>query len=413
MTERNWAGTHEYGAAAIHRPATVEELQAIVARAPRIRALGSRHSFTAIADSDELVRVDGLSPAITVGDDRSHVSVAAGVRYGELARRLVPEGLAVHNLASLPHISIAGAVATATHGSGEALGNLATAVRAISLVTSDGEELHVSRGDQDFDGLVVNLGALGVVTRVTLDVVPAYDVQQRVYERLPLGRLLEHFDEIMGSGYSVSVFTRLEPVAEQVWVKRLAGEQAPEDVFGAAPARVERHPLAGMDAAHTTAQLDAPGASWDRLPHFRMDFTPSAGDEIQSEYLLPRAHAVPALEALHDVGTEIRPLVQVCEIRTVARDALWLSPQYEQDTVGVHFTWLPDRVGVERALKVVESALSPFAPRPHWGKLFLLGHEELRDRYERLDDFRSLAERLDPRGAFRNPWLDRHVLGPA
>ena len=398
---RNWAGTYEYRARTVHRPDSLEELQEIVARAPRIRVLGTRHSFSDIGDSDELVALDGLPDDVEVSGGT--VTVPGHIRYGDLAERLKAEGLALHNLGSLPHISVAGAIATATHGSGT--GNLATAVAALELVTSTGELVTARRGDPDFDGIVVSLGALGAVTRVTLDVEPAYEIRQRVFEGLPWDAV----PDVFGAAYSVSVFTRWGEAADQVWVK--ARGEPPQELAGARPATADVHPLPGMDPVHCTRQLGVPGAWSDRLPHFQLGFTPSAGEEIQSEYLVPREHLAAAVEAVRGLAGAVRPALQVTELRTVSADRLWMSPQYEQDTVGIHFTWKREPELVSRLIAAVELALSPFAPRPHWGKLFLAGAATIADRYERLADFRALTERLDPRGAFRNDWLERHVLG--
>jgi alditol oxidase len=403
----NWAGTHSYRAQRLQRPASVEELREIVARAPRVRVLGSRHSFTDIADSAELVSLEALPADVAV--EGGSVSVSAGLRYGELAEALQAEALALHNLASLPHISVAGAVATATHGSGDANGNLATAVAALELVTSEGEVVRVARGDEDFDGMVVGLGALGAVTRIVLDAEPTYEVAQRVFEGLAWEELFAHLDAITGCGYSVSVFTRWGEVADQVWVK--SRTDPPEELFGARPATVERHPILGLDPVNCTAQLGVPGPWFDRLPHFRMGFTPSNGDELQSEYHLPRRHTVAAIEAMRGLAGTIRPLLQVSELRTIAADRLWMSPQYEQDTMAIHFTWAPEQGAVERALVDVEAALAPFGARPHWGKVFVADAAAIAGLYERLPDFEALLERFDPRAAFRNDWLERHVLG--
>jgi alditol oxidase len=407
---RNWAGTYEYRARTVHRPQTLEQLQEIVARATRVRVLGSRHSFSDIGDSAELVSLDALPADVSVDRAAGTVTCGGAVRYGELADALHAEGLALHNLASLGHICVAGAIATATHGSGEASGNLATAVAALELVNSDGEPLTAARGDEDFDGLVVGLGALGAVTRVTLDVEPAYEVAQRVYEGLAWDALLEHFDEITACGDSVSVFTLWDGIAGSVWVKARA-DSPRDELFGALPADGERHPIPGLDPVHCTRQQGVPGRWADRLPHFQMGFTPSVGEEIQSEYLIPREHALGAIEAVRALGDAVRPALQVCEIRTIAADRLWLSPQYGQDTVGFHFTWKREPELVARLVAALEVALAPFAPRPHWGKLFLAGAATIADRYERLPEFARLVERLDPRGAFRNDWLERHVLG--
>jgi xylitol oxidase len=401
----------------IHAPATREGVQEIVAAAPHIRVLGSRHSFTDIADSTELVTLEHLPAHIVVDRVAMTVTCSGGLRYGDLALELAREGLALANLASLPHIAVAGAVSTATHGSGDRNGNLATAVAALEIVTSDGTAVFVARGDPDFDGLVVGLGAVGALTRVTLDVEPDYQVRQRVFEGLEWSDLFEHFDAITSSGYSVSVFTRWGENVDQVWIKiradsaRLAS--VPDDgLFGAVPSTQHRHPILGLDPVNCTPQLGVAGPWADRLPHFRMGFTPSAGEELQSEYLVHRSDAVAAIEAVRGVAAAVRPVIRVSEIRTIAADALWMSPQYGRDTVALHFTWTPEPAAVRRALAEVERVLAPFQARPHWGKLFLAGAGEIAPLYERHGDFVALLDRIDPRGAFRNDWLRRHVLGP-
>lgn len=413
MSWTNWSGNYTYRARRIHTPATLEQLQETIAALPRVRVLGSRHSFTDIADSAELVTLDGLAPDIVIDREDMTVSVTGAVRYGELVPELAREGLALANLASLPHISVAGAVATATHGSGDRNGNLATAVVRLELVTSDGELVRVARGDRDFEGMVVSLGSTGAMTRVALAVEPAYEVRQRVFEGLRWDALLAHLDEITSSGYSVSAFTRFGDGLE-VWVKSRVdepSERVVDELFGAPAAREQRHPIPGQDPVNATAQLGSPGPWSERLPHFRMGFKPSSGAEIQSEYIVARRDAGGAIEAMRSVVEPFRPLIQVCEIRSVAADALWMSPQYGQDTVAFHFTWIRDQVAVESALAVLEDALARLGARPHWGKLFVARADTIRHLYDRLPDFAALLERLDPRGAFRNDWLESRVLG--
>jgi xylitol oxidase len=393
----------------VHRPSTLEELQEIVAAARQVRAVGSRHSFNDIADAEEQVTLSALPADVVVDRDAATVSFGAGLTYGELAGALEREGVALHNLASLPDISVAGAVATATHGSGDANRNLATAVAALEFVTSSGELVTAARGDTDFEGMVVGLGALGIVTRLTLDVEPAYEVRQRVFEDLAWDALFEHFDAITGSGYSVSVLSYLGDSVDQVWVRSRVTEEPEvvrDDLFGARPATVDRHPILGLDPVNCTPQLGRPGPWSARLPYFRMGFTPSAGEELQSEYLVGREQAGAAIEAVRALADRIRPVLHVCELRTIAADRLWMSPQYERDCVGIHFTWALEPEAVVNVLADLEPALAPFDPRPHWGKLFLHA-----PRYERLPDFARLAERFDPRGAFRNAWLEARVLG--
>ena len=311
-----------------------------------------------------MISLEALPADVVVEGDS--VTCSAGLTYGALAQSL--DGLALHNLASLPHISLAGAVATATHGSGDGNGNLATAVRALELLTSDGEVRRLARGDEDFAGAVVHLGALGVVTRITLDAEPAFEVRQRVFEHLSWDALFAHFDEITAAAYSVSVFTRWGEAVDTVWLKSRAEERL--ELFDARPATVDRHPIMELDPVNCSPQLGVAGPWWDRLPHFRMGFTPSAGDEIQSEYHVPREHAVDALRALRGLATRIVPRLQVTELRTVAADELWLSPQYERDTLGIHFTWKPveltrpaggdrDRAGAVRLPRALGQGVRP------------------------------------------------------
>ncbi|HEU4913085.1 MAG TPA: D-arabinono-1,4-lactone oxidase [Actinomycetes bacterium] len=414
MTDRttNWAGNLTYRARRVHRPTSLDELRGTVASSDRIRALGTRHSFSAVADTTgDLVDMTGLPTTAELDRDRRQVRVSGGTRYGFLAAYLHDHGFALHNLGSLPHISVAGACATATHGSGDRNGNLATAVSALELVTATGDVVSLDRGSPDFAGAVVSLGALGVVTQLTLDVEPAYDVEQYVYDRLPAESLRAHLDEIFAAAYSVSVFTtwRHEHL-DQVWLKRRTGHHVPPVTWhGATLADGPRHPLPGMPATFCTEQGGVPGPWHQRLPHFRLEFTPSAGDELQSEYLVPRQHAVAALDAVAGLRRQVAGVVQVCEVRTVASDELWLSPSFGRDSVGIHFTWRPDLPAVMPVLAALDDALAPFDPRPHWGKLFTTDPGTLRARYPRADDFVRLAHRYDPDGTFRNDFLDTYL----
>lgn len=404
MTGTNWAGNVQYSARAHHRPSTLDELRRLVAGADRVRAVGTGHSFNRLGDTTgEQVSVAGLPPTVALDRDRGTVTVAAGLRYGDLATALHAEGYAVANLASLPHISVAGAVATATHGSGPAHGNLATAVAALELVTADGDLLTVDRADPRFAGLVVHLGALGVVTRLTLDVVPAFEVRQ--YVRLGLPR--EALDDALDSAYSASVFTGWRsPRFDQVWLKQRADQPPPPaDWLDTRAADTPRHPVPGMPAQNCTEQLGVPGPWHERLPHFRLGFTPSSGDELQSEWHLARSDGPAALAALDPAAERIAAVLQVCELRTVAADGLWLSPNHERDSLAVHFTWVGDPAAVAPVLAEVEERLAPFAPRPHWGKLFT---RDPAAAYPRHDDFHALLREFDPAGKFRTALLDRY-----
>ena len=307
---------------------------------------------------------------------------------------------------------MAGACATGTHGSGPANQNLSAAVTGLELVTADGDIVELDRGDGTFPGAVVHLGALGAVTRLILEVVPSFELSQRVYEDLPLDVLDDHFAAIMAGGYSVSMFTDWRaPRLTQLWFKSLAEDGTPpvaeEPWFTAAPAPSARNPVPGLPAGNSTAQLGEPGPWFERLPHFRPEFTPSAGDELQTEYLLPAGHAVDAIHALQQAGDRIAPVLRISEIRTIAGDDLWLSPCYHQDSVAFHFTWRPDTAAVLPVVSLVERQLAPFGPRPHWGKIFTTPAAELAGRYDRLPDFLDLARHYDPAGKFRNAYTAR------
>jgi xylitol oxidase len=413
----NWAGNVRYRAARRHAPRSVEEVQEIVRSTERVRAIGSRHSFSDVADtSGDLLSLEEMPRVVDVDADSRTVRIDGAIRYGELGPVLEAAGLALHNLASLPHISVAGACATATHGSGDRLGNLATAVAALEIVTSDGELASLTR-DHDrgsFPGAVVAVGGLGVVTRLTLDLLPTYRMRQHVYADLPFGAVVEHFDEITQAADSVSLFTRWAgPTVDQLWLKRRVVQDEPEDVpgtlYGGVLATAQQHPIRGFPPDACTPQLGAAGPWHERLPHFRLDHTPSAGNELQSEYLVPRERAGAALEAIHGLGECVAPLVLVSEVRTVAADDLWLSTAFGRPSVGIHFTWMPTWDGVRRVLPLVEAALAPFEPRPHWGKLFTMPADEVGARYPRLPQFQDLRRRYDPNGKFSNPFLDRYL----
>lgn len=408
MPERltNWAGNIEFGARRLHRPGTLDELREVVAGSERLRVLGSGHSFNRLADTDgDLISLAGLPRTVEIAADAATVKIDGGMRYGELAAHLAGAGLAVHNMASLPHISVAGAVATATHGSGVRNGNLATAVAGLEILRADGSVTTLDRSDPDLAGAVVGLGALGVVTALTLDVVPAFELRQYVYDDLPEAALHEHLDEILSAGYSVSLFTRWSsPGIDQVWLKR--AEPMTGDFFGARPADGPRHPVPGMPTENCTEQGGTPGPWHTRLPHFRMEFTPSSGEELQSEWHLPRSAALAAIEAVSGLRDRVAAVLQVCEIRTIAADELWLSPNHERDSLALHFTWIADTGAVLPVVADLEKALTPLGARPHWGKIFTAAPSELRAAYPRFADFAALTTRFDPKGAFRNPWLD-------
>ncbi|WP_305784061.1 FAD-binding protein [Symbioplanes lichenis] len=403
----NWAGNVVFGARRLHRPGTVEQVQELVAAGGPVKVLGSGHSFNRMADTTGgLVSLSDLPRLVEISADRRTVRVDGGIRYGELAARLDAEGLALHNTASLPHISVAGAVATATHGSGERHKNLASAVAGVEIVRGDGKLVTYTRGDAAFPGAVVGLGALGVVVALTLDVVPAFQVRQYVYDDVPRASLESSLDAMLGDGYSVSLFTNWTGRdVNMAWLKRL-DEMPPGDWFGAKRADGPRHPVPGMPAQNSTDQSGEPGPWHTRLPHFRMEFTPSSGEELQSEYHVPRSRALEAIDAVAGIAEHVSPVLQICELRTIAADDLWLSPNYERDTFALHFTWIADTDAVLPVVGRLEEALTSLAPRPHWGKVFTTTPETIRAEYARFADFAALADAHDPDRIFRNPYLD-------
>ncbi|HWA33515.1 MAG TPA: FAD-binding protein, partial [Cyclobacteriaceae bacterium] len=282
--QRNWAGNLEYSTTRIHTPKTLAEVQELVKKHDKVRVLGTRHSFNVIADSKyNLLSLKDLGD-IVFDKQSMTVNVGAGVNYGVLAKYLFKAGVALHNLASLPHISVAGACATATHGSGVTNGNLATAVTGIQIVKANGDVVTLTKdkNPDEFNGAVVGLGSLGAVTQLTLKVQPAFMVRQDIYENLPVDQLKDNFDAIMSAGYSVSLFTDWQnKTISQVWIKSRVEEgktlEMQPEFFGAKAATRNMHPITALSAENCTDQMGAPGPWHERLPHFKMDFMPSSG----------------------------------------------------------------------------------------------------------------------------------------
>ena len=415
---RNWAGNIEYSTDRVRTYTSLEQVQAYVKTQNKLKVLGTRHCFNNIADSkDVFLSLKPMDNVIAIDAAKRTVTVAAGITYGQLCPYLDAKGFALHNLASLPHISVAGACSTATHGSGQKNGNLATAVSGLEIVTADGRVVNLSR-EQDgeiFNGAVVGLGAIGVITKVTLNIQPSFMMRQYVYEDLPLSEMKEHFDAIESSGYSVSLFTDWQKQRiNELWIKSRVEEgqtfHAVPEFFGAKLATRNLHPIKELSAENCTEQMGVPGPWYERLPHFRMGFTPSAGKELQSEYFVPRQHAVEAILAVERLRDQVGPSLLITEIRTIAADQLWMSPCYEQDCVTIHFTWKPDWTSVSKLLPVIEKELAPFNARPHWGKLFTTSPAELRRIYKKMPDFIELSGRYDPQGKFRNEYLSKNIF---
>ena len=415
---KNWAGNLEYSTEKQYSANSLKDVQEFVRTRNTLKVLGTRHCFNKIADTtSEFLSVKAMDHVIALDPDARTVSLESGMTYGQLCQYLDSRGWALHNLASLPHISVAGACTTATHGSGEKNGNLSTAVSALEMVNAAGEIIKLSRsrdGDM-FRGAVVGLGALGVITKVTLDIQPHFMMKQYVYENLPLPELREHFDAIESAAYSVSLFTDWQDKRiNEVWLKiRVPDESrfdAPAEFFGAKRATRNLHPIVALSAENCTEQMGVPGPWYERLPHFRMGFTPSAGKELQSEYFVPRQNAVDAILAVERLRDKVGPHLLISEIRTIAADDLWMSPCHKQPSVSIHFTWKQNWPAVKTLLPVIERELSPFHVRPHWGKLFTISPEDIHARYQRLPEFLEICGKYDPHGKFRNEFLNRNVF---
>ncbi len=413
---KNWAGNLEYQAKYLHKPKNTEEVRKLIHTLHQQKALGSRHCFNDIADSPlNQISTQNLVGPMEIDEKGQTVTIGAGSRYGDIAPELHKRGYALHNLASLPHISVAGACATATHGSGMQNGNLATAVAGLEIVTGNGAilDLHRDKDQKVLESMVVNLGALGIITRITLDVQKTYEVRQDVYQDLPLEELVAHFNEIMSAGYSVSLFTDWQAQkVSQVWIKRRTDHELADlgnTFYGAIAATRDLHPITRLSAENCTPQMGVPGPWYERLPHFKMGFTPSSGEELQSEFFVPLENAVAAILALEKKREAIGPELMITEIRSIAADTLWMSPCYQQDCIAIHFTWKQRPEAVGELITMIEAELAPFGARPHWGKLFNMAPFTLQSRFPKYPDFRDLVLTHDPEGKFRNAFLERNI----
>ena len=410
----NWAGNLTYSTDNLHLPTSIEEAQEIVKKLDNVRALGSRHCFNSIADSTfHQISLEKVPQTPVIDEEAMTVTVGAATRYGEFCPMLHQRGFAIHNLASLPHISVAGACATATHGSGMSNGNLASAVQEIEFINAAGELVSYSRekeGDT-FRGAVVHMGSLGLVTRVTLKIEPTFDMAQHVYMYLPFSQLEENFEAILGRGYSVSLFTDYQSdTINQVWIKQRVDEElvGEPEFYGAKLAERNVHPVLKEPAENCTDQMGVAGPWYERLPHFKMGFTPSSGKELQTEFFVPLPKALDAIRAMQQMGKQFTDMIMISEIRTIDADDLWMSPCNGQPCVTIHFTWEQDWDGLMAILPTIEQTLKPFEARPHWGKIFGIPHERLRELYPRMQDFRELMAKHDPEGKFHNGYIEKN-----
>ncbi|CAN5435142.1 FAD-binding protein [soil metagenome] len=415
---QNWAGNITYSTGNVQYPKSVAEVQTLVKKHPKIKTLGTRHCFNTIADSrDDLLSTRDLNKVVSLDRKAKTVTVEGGIKYGELAPYLHTQGFALRNLASLPHISVGGSITTATHGSGVHNGNLASAVTGLEVVIADGSMVHFSKAAdaEKLNAVVVGLGAIGVITKVSLEIIPTFMVRQRVFTNMPLAQVKQHFEKIVSAGYSVSLFTDWQhDNVSEVWIKSRADNEKDHteaEFYGAKAATKNLHPVIAQPAEKCTDQMGVPGVWYERLPHFKMGFTPSTGKELQSEFFVPFHHAVEAISAINRLGKQIGPHLFITEIRTIAADNLWMSPCHNQQSVTIHFTWKPETAAVMQLLPIIEKELAPFNARPHWGKVFTMAPKVLASRYEKLADFKKVVATYDPKGKFRNAFLERNLYG--
>lgn len=408
---KNWSRNVEFQDLAYLQPSSLQELQEVIRENERIRVRGTAHCFNQIADTSavsvnlshmpEVIEIDGRVPSVTV---------SAGMTFGQLAPRLNQEGWALSNLASLPHISIAGSVATGTHGSGITNQNLANQILSLHVVLEDGTLKKISKGEELFDPLVVGLGLGVVVYKYEMKIEKTFNIRQVIYEEISRIELQRDFDSIMSSAYSVSYFTDWSNLGRgNLWCKFRASEIIPDSIAGSKKANQKYHPIPSFNPEACTDQLEIPGPWHERLPHFKLEFTPSAGDEIQSEFFLDIKDASDAISALEKIASEIYPLLWISEIRTIAADNLWLSGSYHRTTAAIHFTWKRSDA-IYPLIKKIETLLSQFAYRPHWGKAFFARPDYLKRVFPQVDEFKKVIMGLDPSQKFSNSFT-RDKLG--
>ncbi len=406
---KNWSGNIEYRPADLARPESISELQKVVAGASKVRAYGSGHSFNTLADTDgTLIAFSEFDKNIEIDSSKMLVRVPAGVRYGEVAPKLHANGFALRNMGSLPHITVVGATSTGTHGSGVGNKNLSGSIAEIELITATGDAITLDQSE--LPAARVALGSIGIIHHLTLDIVPTYEVAQTVYFDLPFVQLISNLDAILSAGYSVSVLSMWgDEFVDQVWVKSKIGTNpvlTQNEWFGAKLATRKSNPIREADSAAATEQFGLPGPWFERLPHFKLDFTPSFGEELQTEYFIDRKDAPAALNAIYKIREELSELIMVCEMRTVAQDENWLSEAYGRETFVFHFTWRPNIPAVEKLLLKIEASLEPFKARPHWGKVFTNNAFDFSSLYAKFNSFLTYRGTYDPSRKFVNKLLE-------
>jgi xylitol oxidase len=430
----NWGGNFRFSTTDIRFPRSLDEVvDAVKEGAPKstpggvgppvkhLRALGSRHSFSKIADTAEmLVSLSAMNRILAVNPgsatEAPTITVEGGAIYTDVTPFVEFIGAAFHNQLTLSEVSVAGSINTGAHGTGITNGILATQVRSVELVLANGTVTTLRKGvDAAFPAAVVGLGAFGVVTKVELEMQASYQMTQHVFLNLPFTTLTDQFDTIMSSAYTVQAWTDWSDPTNfnQVWVGDRDDDAADFSTapafYGATRAPAQVTPVAALPPTYVVPQGVA-GPWNERLVCYRLGLSGFNGDEIQSEYILPITNAKAALEAIAALATQIAPLCYVSVVRTIAADDFWLSPAYGRDSVAIHFTWKPQLDAVVALLPTIESALAGLDAVPHWGKFFTMAPSVFLQRYDKLAEWKATAAAYDPSGRFRNAFLNDNVF---
>lgn len=403
----NWGGNLAFEQAEVVKPKTISELAEMV-RVNKVRPVGTLHSFSPIAKGEGLLMsTANLAIKPELDSDRSVVRFGAAMRFGELALFLEQNGFALRNMGSLPHISVAGAAATGTHGSGDKNQILSSSLTSFSYLNHEGELIKVEKQDPLFEAFRLGLGAYGIWVEAELSIVPSFQIRQDIFLEIPWSYFLEDPSRLTSAGYSVSLFGKWgTSTISQTWVKsEVEDPRAGVPIAAIAPEQNSKRELADGVGDNLTEQGGKPGPWLHRLPHFRLDASPSAGNEIQTEYFFTRDKIAHAIEAVHSVAGKINPVLIISEIRSIAQDDAWLSPMRRGDSIALHFTWKNEPELVDIAVQELEKVLAPMEPIPHWGKVHHFTQSDLERAHPMLSKAREQFENADPSGKFSSDYL--------
>uniref|UniRef100_A0A915D0Y3 FAD-binding PCMH-type domain-containing protein n=1 Tax=Ditylenchus dipsaci TaxID=166011 RepID=A0A915D0Y3_9BILA len=418
----NWGGNFNFSTQDIKYPTTTAGVQQLVKECKgKIRPVGTRHSFSEIANTnDTLICLVHMNLILSVDPSVPSVTVQAGITYTDLIPFLQSIGLAIPMMASLGEISIAGAINTAVHGSGAGIGNLATQVLGLQMVLADGSVVQYSKGQNDTElaAATVGLGALGIVTQVTLQAQPTYNLAINVFENMDMSVLDTQLYNITHSGYAINMWSTFGTpgVLDQVWITTKVDSNGVNaygnvsQLYGAPAATAQSSPIAALPPTYVVPQMGIVGPYYERLTDYDLGLSGQEGQQTQSEYYVDFDDFVPALKALQTLSAEINAVVYVALFRITEKDELWMSPQYKKTTMAIHFSWQPKLDQVMALLPKIEAALAPFNPIPHWGKLYTLKPEQYLPLLPKYPEWREQVELHDPTHKFRNKWLEENIF---